>query len=407
WCKILDSLLEPFLDYTSRTMGQDLQSPGPLRPRCRQPAGQCMVKTHSILCLLQGKFEERLMEYCSCEHLCSVLVRHGLFPTSLLAPRLAISVHLLDFYQASFERSCDAINAFAATCKTRSITPAVQWYDNLLVLVDKTMDAALKMADNKVQRAKVRENAPTNDNSGAIDPDSNQTVKPEEECDWVLQHRCPACFSGNIFGLSLDDRGGDIHVSIDGNFNHRHIRREGNTQQYFQPEYYLPKDYVDEVGDHLDLLRKKTPKSVKPKVPDAAVDECEDGHIAASGKKVKTSTKIYDDTGTMALVCRHDIPIFLANIDTPGEQQKYAVALIKKLYSMAPKTATVLVFYDIGCVLDRTFARVSIAYPSDITSRLAFVTSAMHAYAHQWACQLYYNPRLRNSTGLSDGEGTD
>lgn len=31
----------------------------------------------------------------------------------------------------------------------------------------------------------------------------------------------------------------------------------------------------------------------------------------------------------------------------------------------------------------------------------------MHAYGHQWACQLVYNPRLREGLGLSEGEGTE
>ena len=31
----------------------------------------------------------------------------------------------------------------------------------------------------------------------------------------------------------------------------------------------------------------------------------------------------------------------------------------------------------------------------------------MHAYGHEWACQLVYNPRLIQGLGLSDGEGTE
>ena len=31
----------------------------------------------------------------------------------------------------------------------------------------------------------------------------------------------------------------------------------------------------------------------------------------------------------------------------------------------------------------------------------------MHAYGHQWACQLIYNPRLQPGLGLTDGEGTE
>jgi len=31
----------------------------------------------------------------------------------------------------------------------------------------------------------------------------------------------------------------------------------------------------------------------------------------------------------------------------------------------------------------------------------------MHAYGHEWACQLIYNPQLIQGLGLSDGEGTE
>ena len=31
----------------------------------------------------------------------------------------------------------------------------------------------------------------------------------------------------------------------------------------------------------------------------------------------------------------------------------------------------------------------------------------MHAYGHEWACQLVYNPRMVPGMGLSDGEGTE
>jgi Kyakuja-Dileera-Zisupton transposase len=31
----------------------------------------------------------------------------------------------------------------------------------------------------------------------------------------------------------------------------------------------------------------------------------------------------------------------------------------------------------------------------------------MHAYGHQWSCQLVYNPRLQKGLGLTDGEGVE
>ena len=64
----------------------------------------------------------------------------------------------------------------------------------------------------------------------------------------------------------------------------------------------------------------------------------------------------------MALVCRHDIVLFLANVDTAGEQQKYSVALIEHLFSHLPGQATVAVYYDIGCVLDRSLHKVCRTY---------------------------------------------
>ena len=90
------------------------------------------------------------------------------------------------------------------------------------------------------------------------------------------------------------------------------------------------------------------------KVPNEAVDECEKVHEAADGKKQKTAMDQFDDTGLMALVCHHDIPLFFANIDTPGEQQKYALALLEHLFEFLPPQATIYLLYDVGCVVDRS-----------------------------------------------------
>jgi hypothetical protein len=120
----------------------------------------------------------------------------------------------------------------------------------------------------------------------------------------------------------------------------------------------LTKEYVDKVGEEIETARKQPPKKRKPLVPDEAIDSCEDSHEAGSGSNIKTSFEHFDDGGVMALVCRHDIPLFLANIDTPGEQQKYAFALIKHLFSLIPPTATVKVLYDVGCVVDRSRHKV-------------------------------------------------
>lgn len=67
----------------------------------------------------------------------------------------------------------------------------------------------------------------------------------------------------------------------------------------------------------------------------------------------------FDDTGLMVIICRHDIPLFFANIDSPEEQQKYSIALLAHLFSLLPPEATVVGLYDVGCVLDRSISLVS------------------------------------------------
>jgi hypothetical protein len=154
-------------------------------------------------------------------------------------------------------------------------------------------------------------------------------------------------------------RGGDCHVAEDGNFHHRHSINAGDSPHFYSPDYFISKAQVDAVGDRIDAARNRPAKRYKPTVPDSAVDDCEDAHHAAKGQKQTASGEFFDDRGLMALVCRHDIPLFFANIDTPGEQQKYAVALLEHLFSLIPHCATVVSLYDIGCALDRSLNLVS------------------------------------------------
>jgi hypothetical protein len=68
-----------------------------------------------MLCL--GKKEMRI-SYCSCEDPHQILMRHGLFAFSPIRPETAMSIALLDFYRCLFERSADAVHAWAAALHT-------------------------------------------------------------------------------------------------------------------------------------------------------------------------------------------------------------------------------------------------------------------------------------------------
>lgn len=268
----------------------------------------------------------------------------------------------------------------------RSLGFAVQWYDILQVEVEWQVEGALQMCRDRVKTSKSQVpptvQTPLAPPSQFITPNRPSFTIPSQcipltptsipsalaspskpsltpgSCASIFIQCCPACFGGTAFGRPLTD-GADIHVATDGNFHHHHHRSAGDSPSFYDPSYFLPKRKVDLMGAHIDQQRKKLHKSHKIPVPDEAIDSCEASYEAADGKKQKASMDSFDDTGLMALICRHDIPLFLANINTPGEQQKYTLVLLSHLFSLLPSQATVVTLYDVGCVTERSLSLVS------------------------------------------------
>lgn len=421
WKSVIPTIVRPYMQYLSETLGKPLAPQVSSLSACSQ---NCDQRLTNITCLYFDSFASIPVWWCECITLPQLLLRNGLFPTAPSQPRMAVSVELLGFYRALFERSCDAINALASALHVqytrrgfhvtkkdgstilepfrRSLGHAIQWYDILQVEIEKNVEAILQECRDTAASARSHREQPS-PSSLPLSP-TKQTLS-QGSCAHVLVQRCPACFGGQNFGRLLD-HGGDIHVAMDGNFHHRHRRSVGNCPPFYDPVYFLAKSQVDEIGRRIDTARKRPARECNMPVPDEAVDQCETSYEAADGKKQKAAMDSFDDTGIMALICRHDIPLFFANIDTPGEQQKYSVALIDHLFSLIPLEANVVILYDVGCVLARSLMKYDILSPN-LISRIRFATTAMHAYGHEWACQLVYNPRLIKGLGLSDGEGTE
>ena len=55
---------------------------------------------------------------CAAHPLTHQLVLNGFFPASPVKPRMAVSIHLLDFYFSLLERSGDAVTAMSAALRT-------------------------------------------------------------------------------------------------------------------------------------------------------------------------------------------------------------------------------------------------------------------------------------------------
>ncbi|KAG6903114.1 hypothetical protein DXG01_000615, partial [Tephrocybe rancida] len=77
---------------------------------------------------------------------------------------------------------------------------------------------------------------------------------------------------------------------------------------------------------YMDVLRARKPPPKRAKitqedriegglhVPNSVLDGCKSGFTAADERCAKASTQFFDDTALMALLCRHDIVLFLANM---------------------------------------------------------------------------------------------
>ncbi|KAJ7573823.1 hypothetical protein C8J56DRAFT_1065738 [Mycena floridula] len=467
WQRLLPLLSQPLKEYRSLLHGTQYQTSTEIHRKCE---GLCQPQKTEVIGLFAHHFSSITVTFCQCDTLPQVLVRHGLFPTAPLRPITAVSISLLHLYRCLFEQSCDAVHAVALGLKNhyerngfrllnkdketfdepfrKGFGYAVQWLDALEILIDKEVDAALGECLRKIDQlsgSPTISSAPLPSTLSpseirpclSIDPAAPAPRYPEtsededpvpeaaneepeqfediylddttpDECHRILQEICPCCFAGNRFGRTFQE-GGDVHVAVDGNFHHKHSEKSGEGVKFHGPRHFIPKKFVDAVGDRADKARaegKAQPREYRHKVPDEAIRACRDAHHAAKGDHEDGKPTPFDDTGLMALVCRHDIPLFFANIDTPGEQQKYSLALVEYLFNMLPRTATVVVCYDIACVLDCSTCKYALL-PDWICERLQLVTLALHAYAHQWSCQLVYNPRMREGLGFTDGEGVE
>ena len=140
-------------------------------------------------------------------------------------------------------------------------------------------------------------------------------------------------------------------------------------------------------------------------VPNSVLDGCQESFTAADEEREKASTQYFKDIGLMAMLCRHDRVLFLANMTSAGEKQHYVLALIKELFTHLLKEVIVGILYDIGCFVHRSCLKYNIL--PDILPRITFGLLVLHAYGHQWPCQLVYHPQKHVGFSLSDGEGCE
>lgn len=152
-------------------------------------------------------------------------------------------------------------------------------------------------------------------------------------------------------------------VCLDANFSQKRRKcAESDPPLEYVDGRFLSRPRVDAMEAELAEQRKGKPRrrtrGTSARVAEEVLDECEQSFLAAQEKVAKASTNYYADTGIMALLCRHDRVLWVANMTTPGERQHFALALLRKLAEELPDDWRLGVLYDIACQLSRSIEKV-------------------------------------------------
>jgi hypothetical protein len=183
----------------------------------------------------------------------------------------------------------------------------------------------------------------------------------------------PPCSLKPAFTVRFFRRRFAVLLCLDGNFDHQRLKHAGSGDQ---PVPWAFTYFVspNEVAAAKQLTEQAMGKQKRPSTDNEAMDPdatipglslpehvysgCEKRFFAADEDNKKGETSVFSDTGLMAMVCRHDRVLFMANLKDPGEKRYYSLALLTRLFQELPASWTAGVLYDIGCQLHRTITKV-------------------------------------------------
>ncbi|KAG6913082.1 hypothetical protein DXG01_009818, partial [Tephrocybe rancida] len=158
-------------------------------------------------------------------------------------------------------------------------------------------------------------------------PDPAARVRPSD----YLRARCPLCFGGEFPRAKSEDERPDDNpdaiICIDACFTQKHNRQAQDPPRTHPRTVFIPEQDAEAMEKYVDFIRvkkapaKKRTNTEEPdhlegslRVPKSVLDGCEAGFTAADSCREKASTQFFDDTALMALLCRHDIVLFIANM---------------------------------------------------------------------------------------------
>jgi Kyakuja-Dileera-Zisupton transposase len=232
---------------------------------------------------------------------------------------------------------------------------------------------------------------------------------------------CPLFVVAYLFSFILIRA--DVIAALDACYTQKRSKNSNDPDHHDCPRYHPDSVFLSEedirVMEEFVATCRSTQPTQRPnrddevedvvekgmKVPASVLDDCGNSFKAADEKREKASTQFFSDKGLMALLCRHDRVLWIANMTHASERRHYALALIHQLFQHLPPEMTVGILYDIGCQVHRSCLKWG--FLGDYLHRIIFGVSVFHAYGHQWPCQIIYHPRKCAGFGLSDGEGCE
>ncbi|KAH9809131.1 hypothetical protein DFH28DRAFT_906578 [Melampsora americana] len=164
----------------------------------------------------------------------------------------------------------------------------------------------------------------------------------------TLGANCPRCFGANEY--SKEENEPDYVVCIDGNFQQR--RHKSASVEVSEIPIRYPNLFL-----HANEVEKW--EKVQYGSLNEPPDPCTQMHTAANDTRSASTWRACDDTGLLAMVCRHDHVLAFVNIVQSGEKSFFAHALMDWLINQLDESDSKVGFlYDIGCNLEKGLIKV-------------------------------------------------